>query len=167
MILSATTLRRIQPVKPFCERAVRRGMSFGLSLAGYDVRIRVPDAKVSLRGSTYSPEFGHGRVIAPGEWLLLATVEEFIMPNNVVGIVHNKSSWARRGLDTPSVVLEPGWRGHATLALRNIGSETLSVFDGDPIAQVVFHQLDTDEGPGYTGKYQGQGPDITPARDER
>ena len=142
-------------------------MSYGLSLAGYDVRALVP-INVSICGLV--PEMirdpdhaGEDRKMVlgirlpPGCFLRLPTVEKFNMPNNAVGIVHNKSTWARRGLVIPSVVLEPGWHGHATLAFFNQGPEVLTICTGDPIAQVVFHQLDTDEGPGYSGKYQGQG----------
>jgi dCTP deaminase len=166
MILSAATLRRIQPVVPFVERTVHRGMSYGLSLAGYDVRVNIEDRQYPYSLHTMSPEFGRGLMIPRTAMVLVATLEEFYIPTNVVGIVHNKSTWVRRGLVVPSVVLEPGWRGFLTLALRNGGNELLSIFNGDPIAQVVFHELDSNDGAGYTGKYQGQGPDPTPARTE-
>ncbi len=167
MILSAATLRRLQPVQPFCERTVHRGMSYGVSLAGYDVRVDFPRVNGDWPAhGTFSPEFGHGRLIPTGGFLLAATLEHFIIPVNVVAFVHDKSTWARRGLSLPPVVLEPGWRGHLTLALRNFGPEALSIFAGDPIAQIVFHELDSSDGPGYTGKYQGQGPEPTPARIE-
>lgn len=168
MILSAETLRRLQPVLPFCERQVRRGMSYGLSLAGYDVRVSLPkDAPRQLsQGFTWSPEYGHGRTLSVGGFMLAATVEEFTIPRGVVAFVHDKSTWARCGLSLPPVVLEPGWRGHLTLALRNFGPVALPIFDGDPIAQIVFHALDSDAGPGYIGKYANQGPTPTEARFE-
>jgi dCTP deaminase len=151
MILSAKSIRERGIVSPFHERTVHNGMSFGLSLAGYDVRVNVPN------GKTYIPARGVE---------LLATIESFAMPLDVVGILHPKSTWVRRGLSIPSVVLEPGWRVFLTLVLQTAVSGCVEIHHGDPIAQIVFHQLDDATGPGYTGKYQGQGPDPTPARKE-
>ena len=35
-VLSAQTIRKRGIVTPFCERSVAHGMSYGLSIAGYD-----------------------------------------------------------------------------------------------------------------------------------
>lgn len=39
MILAGQQIRKIKPILPFNERTVLNGMSYGLSHAGYDVRI--------------------------------------------------------------------------------------------------------------------------------
>ena len=53
----------------------------------YDVRITCCDA-----------------VISPGQFMLAATIERFQMPDDLIGIVHDNSTWARRGWScrTPS-----------------------------------------------------------------
>jgi dCTP deaminase len=137
MILSANTLRKIKPVQPFCERTVFNGMSFGLSVAGYDIRIKD---------------------VAPlwaGEFRLAVSVERFFMPKNVLGLVKDKSSWARQGLSVFNTVIEPGWEGYLTLELVNLSHDPLLIKAGSPIAQVLFFLTDetTD---GYEGKYQNQ-----------
>ena len=76
MILSGQSLWRIKPVSPFCERTRYNGMTYGVGPAGYDVRI---DQTVR---------------IPPGGFNLASTLEEFDMPDNVMGIVHDKSTWA-------------------------------------------------------------------------
>lgn len=145
MILSADTLRALQPLQPFEERGVVRGMSYGLSVAGYDIR---------MTESERPRVFDHHRSVH-----VVSSLEYFTLPADVVGIVHPKSTWARRGILTPAVVLEPGWRGHLTVLLHCVmpllGSTSIVIRPGDPIAQVVFHRLDR-EGPGYSGKYQDQ-----------
>src|SRR5688572_27470191 len=65
---------------PFNERTVQNGMSYGLSYCGYDVQC------------------AERVVLWPGTFKLCSTVQRFSMPNNMVGIVHDKSTWARRGL---------------------------------------------------------------------
>ena len=39
MIVSGQTLRRVQPVSPFCERTRYNGVTYGVGPAGCDVRI--------------------------------------------------------------------------------------------------------------------------------
>lgn len=136
-VLSCHALRVIRPVEPFVERTVHNGMTYGVSYAGYDVRIRE-----SLQ-------------LDPGCFSLASTVERFVTPNDCLGIVHDKSTWARRGLAVQNTVIEPGWVGYLTLELTNHGPETLYLREGDPICQIVYHKLDQPVR-GYTGKYQDQ-----------
>jgi dCTP deaminase len=79
------------------------------------------------------------------------------MPPDVIGFVHDKSSWARKGLAVQNTVIEPGWRGYLTLELTNHGRDALEITEGDPIAQIVFHYLDALTEQPYVGKYQDQG----------
>ena len=76
------------------------------------------------------------------------------MPRNMTGIVHDKSTWARKGLSVFNTVIEPGWKGWLTLELVYHGSEILHIKAGSGIAQVLFHQ--NAEYAQYTGKYQNQ-----------
>jgi len=137
MIATAETLRRLQPVSPFSERGVFEGMSFGLSTAGYDVRV------------------AEDLVLFPGAFALASTIEQFNMPNMLVGIVHDKSTWARRGMAVQNTVIEPGWKGYLTLELTNHSSEPMFINAGSPIAQIIFHYTDIEAEP-YSGKYQNQ-----------
>jgi dCTP deaminase len=138
MILPAQTIRKLKPILPFHERTVLHGMSYGLSHAGYDVRI------------------AEGCMLDPQESCLASTVEEFLMPNDLVAFVHDKSTWARRGLSLFNTVIEPGWQGFLTLELVNHSSEMLIINAGDPIAQIVFMRLEEPTEKPYTGKYQDQ-----------
>jgi dCTP deaminase len=96
--------------------------------------------------------------------MLASTVEKFCMPDDLVGIVHDKSTWARQGLAVQNTVIEPGWRGFLTLELTWICPEAweggygnpLRIQAGTAIAQVIFHQLTAPTEQGYEGKYQDQ-----------
>jgi dCTP deaminase len=148
MILPAQAIRRIMPINPFHERTVHRGMSFGLSSAGYDVRIK------------------ETMILEPAEFRLASTVEKFRMPDNLIAMVHDKSTWARRGLSLFNTVIEPGWRGFLTLELVNNSKGCLSLQSGDPIAQIVFMRLDEATESPYAGKYQDQPSEAVPALQE-
>ena len=155
MILSAQTIRKLcNPpdfvdrgplLDPFEERTRFGGVTFGLSSAGYDVR-----AEFDEDGIQYE------RVLESGRFMLASTIERFSMPNDIIGIVHDKSSWARRGLAVQNTVIEPGWSGWLTLELTNHGSQELVIERGVGIAQVIFHKLDLTTDQPYEGKYQDQ-----------
>ena len=134
-------------VYPFHERTKHLGLTFGLSPCGYDVRI---DKDIYLRA---------------GAFMLAATMERFNMPTFLVGIVHDKSTWARRGLAVQNTVIEPGWRGFLTLEITNHGREHHALRQGMAIAQILFHELDetTDQPYPENGKYQDQPAGAQPA----
>lgn len=139
MILSAQTIRRIQPIAPFHERTKEFGMSYGLSAAGYDIRI------------------AQAIKLEPHDFTLVSSLEEFNMPNNVLAYVKDKSTWARQGLAVQNTVIEPGWKGFLTLELTN-HRHIIPIYleKGMPIAQIVFHWLDEPTEQPYDGKYQNQ-----------
>jgi dCTP deaminase len=140
MILPAQEIRKLRGmVEPFCERTVQEGMSYGLSHAGYDVRI--------------AESFW---LHQDNRFMLASTIEKFEMPNDVVGMVHDKSSWARRGVSLFNTVIEPSWRGFLTLELAYHGRPDLFIEAGSPIAQIVFMRLTEPTEQPYSGKYQNQ-----------
>ena len=138
MIIPAQEIRRRGIFTPFHERTVVRGKSFGVSAAGYDVRV------------------AETIILPPGGFSLASTIERFDMPNDLLGIVHDKSTWARQGLALQNTVIEPGWHGWLTLELTNHSHQPLVVEAGDPIAQIILHLLSERTEQAYTGKYQNQ-----------
>lgn len=157
MIASAQTIRKRQPILPFFERGIHNGMTFGLGPAGYDIRAA---EDVTVR---------------PGGFILGSSLEQFFMPNDMLGVVHDKSSWARKGLCVQNTVIEPGWKGYLTLEYTNhcataaYGAPTndIAIRRGDPIAQIIFHMLDFPTDQPYAGKYQDQKAGPQPAIEER
>lgn len=78
------------------------------------------------------------------------------MPDDVVAFVHDKSTWARRGLSLFNTVIEPGWNGFLTLELVNNSNKELFISEGSPIAQIIFMRMEEAAEKPYTGKYQNQ-----------
>lgn len=139
MIVNGEALFRCKPLEPMLRTKEREhGVSYGLSEAGYDVRVK--------QGIWLN---------AKKRFTLASTVERFTMPDHLVGVVHDKSTWARQGLSVFNTVIEPGWEGYLTLELVYHGDEELVIPAGAGIAQILFHALVTDANYG-NGKYQGQ-----------
>ncbi len=152
MILSAQSITARRILSPLHPRTRHFGSTYGLGPAGYDLRLVLPPWAEGPRAG--KPRLDYS--LDPGEFLLAAAEEMFIMPLDVLGIVHDKSSFARRGMSVFNTVIEPGWRGYLTLELVNLGRETIDLYAGQGIAQVIFHQLDQATELPYEGKYQAQ-----------
>ncbi len=138
MIINGKSLLEAAPLFPMLgSKHKDHGVSYGLSEAGYDLRI--------AQSVTLHPF---------KRFSLASAYEKFQMPNNLVAVVHDKSTWARRGLSVFNTVIEPAWRGFLTLELVYHGWGVLHIPAGAGIAQVLFHQI-TDNAV-YSGKYQDQ-----------
>lgn len=153
-----------------------KAISFGLSQGGYDIRLspdgfRIVDKITWRRGGDLDPKlFDEGKAYegtlmhkAEGSFFLLppfayglgVSVERFTMPNNVMGFVFGKSTYARCGLVANITPIEPGWSGFLTMCLVNTTSYPLRLYVNEGIAQVVFFDCGEVETP-YSGNYQNQ-----------
>ncbi len=149
MVINGQSLLNLKPIANMERiKIVANGMSYGLSEAGYDIRI-AQDITLD-KDKSFS---------------LASALEYFHMPDNLIGVVHDKSSWARQGLSVFNTILEPSWVGYLTLELFYRGETPLVIKAGSPIAQVIFHEIK--ERATYSGKYQNQGPEPTPSIYER
>lgn len=148
MIVNSYALLGQSPIKDMLTEKVRGPVtSHGLSEAGYDIRIK-QDILFYQRGVLVNGEN------QKGNFTLASAIEEFQMPPSLVGVVHDKSTWARKGLSVRNTVIEPGWKGFLTLELVYDGPGELHIPAGSGIAQVLFHQ--TMVHAAYDGKYQNQ-----------
>lgn len=170
MIVNGLTLRQLAPIVGM-ESGKRElhGVSYGLGEAGYDIRIKQeihfkPNEFIKFnmdcKVTDPDPETT-ARIERATRFALASAMEQFQMPPTLVGIVHDKSTWARRGLSVFNTVIEPGWKGFLTLELVYHGKDELLIPAGSGIAQVVFHQ--TTDVRAYSGKYQHQDDRPVPA----
>jgi len=155
MIVNGRTLLQAGPIINMLEEKRRDAhASYGLAEAGYDIRLAQDIQFHPANGAEpHAKAFVNG-VYHPSLFVLASAMEEFDMPYDLVGIVHDKSTWARQGLSVFNTVIEPGWRGFLTLELVYHGWKPLSIPSGTGIAQVIFHR--TERKAEYTGKYQDQ-----------
>lgn len=148
MIVNRESLLIAAPIKNMLKTKEKlNGFSYGMSEAGYDIRIK-QDIEF------YSKCLFVDEQMFAGNFCIASAMEEFDMPTNLVGVVHDKSSWARKGLSVFNTIIEPGWKGFLTLELVYHGKEDLKIPAGTGIAQVVFHK--TTNYAAYDGKYQNQ-----------
>ncbi len=167
MIRNGKSLLEAAPIKDMLDGKQRSGgVTYGLGEGGYDIRILQEVEFTYERNNrivrVWQDDENHSATL--GNFTLASSMEYFEMPTDLLGIVHDKSTWARQGLSVFNTVLEPGFRGGLTLELVYHGQTELIIPAGAGIAQVVFHQLS--QKASYSGKYQDQSSAPEPARFE-
>ena len=166
-------------IEPFVSTLVQEGaISYGLSSYGYDVRLadewKIPSAAAEVHvlnpkevsPGLYTQLQSATFDLAPGAYVLGRTEEYLRIPPDVLTLCTGKSSYARCGVLVNVTPFEPGWEGYATLCIANLGRQSVRLFAGEGIAQVLFFQSDEPCDVTYSaraGRYQAQ-QDITPTR---
>lgn len=160
MIINGAGLLFAKPIKNMLDHKVKGTCaSHGLSEVGYDIRLKQslyfwPQAENATSPEVTLIDENQDSSYVEGNFTLASAIEEFDMPPNLVGIVHDKSTWARHGVSVFNTVIEPGWKGFLTLELVFNGRGELHIPAGTGIAQVIFHQVS--QLAQYEGKYQNQ-----------
>ena len=159
-VINGKTLLAKAPIREMIPHKLKaHGTSYGLGEAGYDIRIK--QSITFIPGMSMAPAIKVDEQLVHGRFTLASAIEEFDMPADLVGVVHDKSTWARQGLSVFNTVIEPGFKGGLTLELVFHGNKELVIPAGSGIAQVIFTTLAHDAC--YEGKYNGQSTDPTPA----
>lgn len=163
MIINTHSLLQAQPIKNMVDtKKYYERISYGLTEAGYDIRLKqdiVFFPNYHECGKTYLSVNDEEPV--EGHFVIASAIEEFQMPNYLVGRVTDKSTWARMGLSVFNTVIEPGFCGGLTLELVYHGKQQLHLNAGIGIAQVLFEEIKNPSS--YSGKYQNQSSEPTKA----
>lgn len=154
-----------------------RALSFGTSSFGYDftlaeeILLFTADYRTTLnvkdfdknafteKLEVHQDEYGRFVILPPHSFVLGHTVEFVNMPEDVLGICFDKSTYARiGGIQTNVTPIEPEWNGQITLEIRNTLPCFTRLYVGEGIIQTIFIK---GERPAVTyadkeGKYQGQ-----------
>lgn len=144
-------------------------VSYGLSSYGYDVRI-ANEFKIftNVNSTVLDPKNVDERsfvdfegdvcIIPPNSFVLARTVERFIMPKDVTGLVTGKSTYARLGINVLTTVIEPGFKGMVVLEFANTSPLPAKLYAGEGAAQLLFFRGEpcTVSYADRKGKYQYQ-----------
>lgn len=165
-------------IVPFVKEQIKKNnISFGLSSFGYDIRLSdefklfnppqdlIVDPK-RMEEKLFRSVKTDVCTLPANSFLLARSLEYFKIPDNVLGIVVGKSSYARCGVLINVTPLEPGWEGFLTISISNTSSHPIKIYAQEGIAQVLFFESDENCALSYRerqGKYQGQ-KDITISR---
>lgn len=165
-------------IVPFVKKQIKQAnISFGLSSFGYDIRLSNEFKLFSPPRDLIIDPKGISKdnfrsiktpvcTIPANSFALAKSFEYFKIPENVLGIVLGKSTYARCGILVNVTPLEPGWEGFLTISISNTAACAVKIYANEGIAQLVFFESDQTCAVSYKdrkGKYQGQ-KDITVAK---
>lgn len=87
----------------------------------------------------YELTFKMRLLLHPGALALVPTLEWVKLPQDLMGMVTARSTWAREGLSIATATLiEPGYEGIVTLELANLGQIPITLYPGLKLAQIAF-----------------------------
>ncbi len=157
-------------IRPFSAKQIKKGISYGLSSYGYDIRV-ADEFKIftNANSSIIDPKkFSQDSfidvkaksiLVPPNSFALARTVEYFKIPREVLTICLGKSTYARCGIIVNVTPFEPEWEGFATLEISNTTPLPAKIYANEGIAQLLFFEADEICKVSYKdkkGKYQGQ-----------
>lgn len=155
-----------------------KAISFGLSQAGYDIRLSSVEflvfgleqwdsAPIELDAKHFDTEPTSAALIEqedgscyfllpPHSHGLGTSLELISMPNDVFALCEGKSTYGRCGLIANILPIEPGWAGYLTMCFVNPTDFPIRLYANEGIAQLVLFGIE-EVGTAYSGAYQNQG----------
>ena len=80
-------------------------------------------------------------ILRPGESVMIKTIQSLKMPNNLVGIIGERNSRIRQGLNVAGPHYFPGHTTAIYLRVTNVSTVDIELYHGDGIAQIFFEEL--------------------------
>jgi dCTP deaminase len=163
-----------------------KAISYGLSQAGYDIRLSPKEflvfadegdcSKCPANSLTLDPKRADESIprkaglihyegsaffeLPPFSFGLGTSLELISMPTNVMGLCDGKSTYARCGVIINVTPIEPGWSGHLTMHIANPTPFTARIYANEGIVQIMLYHLTSDVQEAYSGHYQNQGATV-------
>ena len=83
----------------------------------------------------------HGYItINPGQRYLVPTDIRIEIPEGYWASIEARSSTSKRSLIVPKGVIDEGYRGELFAQIINVGTETVHIFHGDRLIQLILHE---------------------------
>jgi len=95
-----------------------------------------------------------GVLLNPRRQKLVATMERVELSENLMGILHIRSSLAREGILASLALVDPGFKGQLTVSLYNAGDRWVRLRKGERFIQLSLFRLGTPALHTYSGNYQ-------------
>jgi dCTP deaminase len=129
-----------------CSMDIRLGNEFIVTKLPAVTHINPIDLNYELKSSEFQSRIyiplGEPFVLHPRQFVLGSTLEYFVMPKNIMGLVLGRSSWGRLGLIIATASkIDPGFKGCITLELTNLGNIPIFLYPASRIGQLVFYYI--------------------------
>ncbi|MEM0200780.1 MAG: dCTP deaminase [Candidatus Micrarchaeaceae archaeon] len=151
-------------IKPFKKDVIREnGIDFRLAdeVARHNTKLGVdfvldPSKEEDVKKEYILEKNKKEIIINSHEQVLMSTIEYLKMPDNVMGFVELRSTWARHGLIMPPTIIDAGFSGNITLEVFNASSNAILLKPGLRFAHIIFATTLNRVSNAYSGSYFGQ-----------
>lgn len=92
-------------------------------------------------------------LIKPGHRVVLISLEELVIPNDVIARVTSKGSLFSIGLSPVSTYADPGFSGNIGIVTQNLSEKFIELPVGEPISKVDFSMLSSSARKPYCGQH--------------
>lgn len=83
--------------------------------------------------------------VLPQESVYISSFEKIeLNANNVMAVLHPRSSIVRRGFITQGGVVDVGYKGHLVIPVLNSTNHSLRLFPGERAYQLLFYKLESE-----------------------
>lgn len=120
----------------------------GKAFLGVEERFTPPHEKIAEYGKDKS------FTLAPGEYVLVKTMESFNVPDDLTMHTFPRSTLHRSGVLLIATQTAPGYKGPLVFGLKNVGDCVLEMELGTRMAHVQFSRVEG-KGNAYRGQWQG------------
>lgn len=96
--------------------------------------------------------------LLPNEYILVATFESIKLPTDIMAVLYPRSSTNRKGMSLDLTgIIDAGYEGQLILPIRNNTlSQTVRLYPGERLCQIVFEELTEKISPERTSKYHSK-----------
>lgn len=115
--------------------------------------IITPFSRECLQPASYDLRVAHEMILPRGSCSLVPTLEWVELPVDLAATLRCRSSFGRKGILIGAGFVDPGFRGHLTLCLVNMGAEDVSLLQNNRVVQMIIHEVKGGNRL-YEGRYQ-------------
>jgi deoxycytidine triphosphate deaminase len=92
--------------------------------------------------------------VLPQESVFISSFEKIeLRANNLMAVLHPRSSLVRRGFVTQGGVVDVGYKGHLLIPVLNSTNHSLRLYPGERAYQLLFYCLDSELSPEEAAKH--------------
>lgn len=132
---------------------VRNGDEAFVGPACYEVRMGTVYYDLTESDKPIDASVHQKILIKPGHRVVLITLEELEIPNNVIARVASKGSLFSVGLSPVSTYADPGFVGNIGIVTQNVSDKYIEIPIGEPIAKVDFSLVSRNVDKPYRGQH--------------
>lgn len=128
----------------------------------YDIK-NVTNIGYDLRTKEFYDDTGAQteKLLAPGESVMVATLEIVQMPSNLAAVVHDRNSRIRQGLSVSAPIYQPGHKTRIFYRLTNFSEYAIQLSTEESYAMILFEELSRNAAKPYMGTFKDEIGDYT------